>query len=199
VLDEASLLATAAYIDLNPAAAGVAPTPEASEHTSLRARIDHARAEGTLEADRDEAPTTAPDAAREASQEPDLWLLPTGDRRDRGEGRPGSWPAARCLATCGWSTAPAGWLERGRPTSTPTRSRFSSGCSSTPRYGRRPSPACSMRRGGPGVTSAAPRGWTRRRGVTVAAGTATCSAASPSRPTPRPEREFHIGRKPLWL
>ncbi len=38
-----ALLAVAAYIDLNPLAAGVAETPEDSEHTSLRERLDHAQ------------------------------------------------------------------------------------------------------------------------------------------------------------
>ena len=50
VLDEEALLATAAYIDLNPLAAGVASVPEAGPHTSLHARVEQARAEGTLEA-----------------------------------------------------------------------------------------------------------------------------------------------------
>ena len=36
ILDEESLLATCAYIDLNPVAAGIAETPEASPHTSCR-------------------------------------------------------------------------------------------------------------------------------------------------------------------
>ena len=35
VLDEESLLATCAYIDLNPVAAGIALVPEASPHTSI--------------------------------------------------------------------------------------------------------------------------------------------------------------------
>jgi hypothetical protein len=94
VLDEASLLATAAYIDLNPLAAGYATTPEASEHTSLRARIDHARADGTLEAVGDDASTQAQAAGQEAG----LWLLPTEDRSDRGEGRPGL--VAGCTLSC---------------------------------------------------------------------------------------------------
>ena len=36
VLDDGSLLATCAYIDLNPVAAGIASTPEASAHTSIK-------------------------------------------------------------------------------------------------------------------------------------------------------------------
>jgi len=38
ILDEASLLATCAYIDLNPVAAGIAEVPEASAHTSIKGR-----------------------------------------------------------------------------------------------------------------------------------------------------------------
>ena len=39
VVDEAQLLTTLAYIDLNPFAAGVCKKPEAGEHTSLAARL----------------------------------------------------------------------------------------------------------------------------------------------------------------
>jgi len=39
-IDAARLLATCAYIDLNPVAAGLAPTPEASAHTSFRQEKD---------------------------------------------------------------------------------------------------------------------------------------------------------------
>src|SRR5262249_33806859 len=46
ILDEESLLATCAYIDLNPVAAGIAAVPEASEHTSIKERVDHVKAQG---------------------------------------------------------------------------------------------------------------------------------------------------------
>ena len=49
ILDEESLLATCAYIDLNPVAAGIAEVPEASAHTSIKERVDHVKAQGRTE------------------------------------------------------------------------------------------------------------------------------------------------------
>ena len=46
ILDDESLLATCAYIDLNPVAAGIAVVPEASPHTSVTARVEHVKAQG---------------------------------------------------------------------------------------------------------------------------------------------------------
>src|SRR5262252_9261373 len=48
ILDEESLLATCAYIDLNPVAAGIVQIPEASPHTSIRERVDHAKTHGRV-------------------------------------------------------------------------------------------------------------------------------------------------------
>ena len=85
VADEESLLATAAYIDLNPLAAGVAATPEESKHTSLATRIDHCRANATVETLRDDLSVLT----RNPAQEADLWLLPVDDDRSHGGERPG--------------------------------------------------------------------------------------------------------------
>jgi hypothetical protein len=76
----------AASIDLNPPAAGVASVPEAGPHTSLHARVEQARAEGTLEAAVLEAAGeggTPPPPTAETASGPVAapWLLPTDDRR----------------------------------------------------------------------------------------------------------------------
>lgn len=47
LLDEAGLLTAMAYVDLNPVRAGIAPTPEASEFTSIAERIRALRASTT--------------------------------------------------------------------------------------------------------------------------------------------------------
>jgi len=52
VKDEAHLLTTLAYIDLNPFAAGLCESPETAQHTSLAARL-HGADETALEADAD--------------------------------------------------------------------------------------------------------------------------------------------------
>ena len=46
ILDEESLLATCAYIDLNPVRAGIAPAPETSPHTSIKQRVEHVQEQG---------------------------------------------------------------------------------------------------------------------------------------------------------
>jgi hypothetical protein len=46
ILDDESLLATCAYIDLNPVAAGIAVVPEESPHTSITVRVEHVNAQG---------------------------------------------------------------------------------------------------------------------------------------------------------
>ena len=46
ILDEEALLAACVYIDLNPIAAGIAETPETSDHTSIKQRLDHVEEQG---------------------------------------------------------------------------------------------------------------------------------------------------------
>ena len=87
ILDEEALLSTLAYVDLNPLAAGMAKTSEDSEHTSIKARIDHARDEGTL-ADTIDQPTdrTRVDTVPEDES---FWLVPIAERREAGGSRAG--------------------------------------------------------------------------------------------------------------
>ena len=85
ILDEASLLATCAYIDLNPFADGLAATPEKSPHTSLRARVAHVKAQGQLDQLREGSPYVS-----KVPLEHGHWLLPIEDKRDpNGTGSPG--------------------------------------------------------------------------------------------------------------
>jgi hypothetical protein len=89
ILDEESLLSVCAYIDLNPVAAGMVELPEDSPHTSIKERVEHAKAEGRI-ADVSEirngsvAATAVSDGV-----ERDLWLVPIEDRRKAGEFRKG--------------------------------------------------------------------------------------------------------------
>jgi hypothetical protein len=89
ILDEEALLATCAYIDLNPFAAGLAEVPEQSQHTSIRTRIDHCRQQGRI----DDLPSAREGSVASAKQcrdmETGLWLCPIEDRRRQGRKRPG--------------------------------------------------------------------------------------------------------------
>ena len=89
ILDEESLLSVCAYIDLNPVAAGIAPTPEASEHTSVKARVEHVKTSGRTE-DLKAAELGSVAAMRvSGGLEDDLWLVPIEDRRQSGAVREG--------------------------------------------------------------------------------------------------------------
>jgi hypothetical protein len=81
IVDEEALLAISVYIDLNPVAAKIAETPETSEHTSIKQRLEHVDAQGKtalLEAaDRGSVAGSRASAGLEES----LWLCPIEDRR----------------------------------------------------------------------------------------------------------------------
>jgi REP element-mobilizing transposase RayT len=89
ILDEESLLAVSAYIDLNPVAAGIAEVPETSAHTSIKARVDHTEARGQtaqLEAARG---GSAVGSQAAGGLEESLWLCPIEDRRRLDSSREG--------------------------------------------------------------------------------------------------------------
>ncbi|QUJ70515.1 transposase (plasmid) [Photobacterium sp. GJ3] len=65
LLDEKALAAAMAYVDLNPIRAGVAETPETSEFTSVKARIE------SLHKDRKSAPFLFPFAGNPREQQPE--------------------------------------------------------------------------------------------------------------------------------
>jgi len=89
ILDEEALLATCAYIDLNPVAAGIAAAPETSRHTSVWRRVQHAKAKGKL-AELKAAESGSVSGSRAAGEvEEDLWLCPVEDRRRQGSTREG--------------------------------------------------------------------------------------------------------------
>lgn len=89
ILDDEALLATCAYIDLNPVAAGLAATPETSLHTSVHQRVEHAAALGKLEVLKAAARGSVAGSRAVGALEEDLWLCPIEDRRREGSQREG--------------------------------------------------------------------------------------------------------------
>lgn len=82
LLDEASLLACATYVDLNPVRAGMAKTPESSDYTSIQDRI---KAElGRVTGGRSSSSSCS---KIEESSERDNWLSPV-PLKERGVGGP---------------------------------------------------------------------------------------------------------------
>jgi REP element-mobilizing transposase RayT len=89
ILDEEALLATCAYIDLNPVAAKIAATPETSKHTSIRQRVRHAKRKGKLEALKEAAKGSVAGSRAAGAFEASHWLCPVEDLRDKGSPREG--------------------------------------------------------------------------------------------------------------
>lgn len=81
VLDTEALLATCVYIDLNPLAAGISQTPEASEHTSIRQRVDHVKKKGELDKLKAARRGSVAGSLAAGNLEQDHWLVPIEDRR----------------------------------------------------------------------------------------------------------------------
>jgi hypothetical protein len=80
ILDNEALLATCAYVDLNPVAAGKSEVPEKSRHTSIKTRVEYCHEQGQQE-NLDQAmvktargATLDPQAARQLEQQ--IWLCP---------------------------------------------------------------------------------------------------------------------------
>ena len=92
VIDEAALLAIGVYIDLNPVAAKIAATPETSDYTSIKQRVDHVEAQSKT-ADLKAAINGSVAGSRAAAGlEESLWLCPIEDRRELDSTREGMIP-----------------------------------------------------------------------------------------------------------
>jgi len=81
ILDTEALLATCAYIDLNPLAAGIAQTPEKSEHTSIGQRVSHVRSQGKIDCLQAARQGSVAGSKAAGNVEQDHWLVPIEDRR----------------------------------------------------------------------------------------------------------------------
>ena len=89
ILDEEALLATSTYIDLNPVAAKIAEVPETSEHTSIKQRVEHIKAQdATTQLEAAKSGSVAGSRAASGLEEA-LWLCPVEDRRQLDSSREG--------------------------------------------------------------------------------------------------------------
>ena len=136
ILDDEALLAIAAYIDLNPVAAGIAEVPETSEHTSIKVRSEHVDGQGRrLNSKR---PLMA--AWRVRARQP-VWKSRCGCARSRiGAGwilvARGCWKDSRWVAISFWSITRGGSFARERRRSRRSWPEFSTGWGVMPRAGR---------------------------------------------------------------
>jgi hypothetical protein len=81
ILDEGSLLATRAYIDLNPLAAGIVELPEESLHTSIATRVEHVTTAGRTGDLKVAEHGSVAGSNASAGLEESIWLCPIGDRQ----------------------------------------------------------------------------------------------------------------------
>jgi hypothetical protein len=82
-MDEEALLTMSVYVDLNVYAAGLAPTPETSKFTSIRARIEHVKRLGRVDdLAAAQAGSVAATLAGQGLNE-GLWLAPIGEPADQ--------------------------------------------------------------------------------------------------------------------
>jgi hypothetical protein len=89
ILDEESLLAVSAYIDLNPVAAGNEVVPEAGPHTSFQARVAHVKSQGRIPDLAAAKGGSVAGSRVSAGLEESLWLCPVEDRRPLESAREG--------------------------------------------------------------------------------------------------------------
>ena len=89
ILDEESLLATCAYIDLNPVAAGIVDVPEASPHTSITERVEHVKAQGRAGNLKAAGKGSVAGSNAAKGLEDSHWLCPIEDRRRLDSSREG--------------------------------------------------------------------------------------------------------------
>jgi hypothetical protein len=89
ILDDEALLAACVYIDLNPIAAKVADTPETSDHTSIKQRLEHVEADGQTAQLVAAGQGSALGSLAAAGLEESLWLCPIEDRRELDSTREG--------------------------------------------------------------------------------------------------------------
>jgi hypothetical protein len=90
ILDDESLLAVCAYVDLNPVAAGIAEVPEASEHTSIKERVEHVEAQGRSEDLKAAKHGSVAGSNASSGLEEAHWLCPIEDRRGLDSSREGT-------------------------------------------------------------------------------------------------------------
>ncbi len=91
ILDDEALLATCAYIDLNPLTAGIVEVPEASPHTSITARVERVKEQGRIPDLNLNAAKSGSVAGSNAAAglEESIWLCPIEDRRSLDSSREG--------------------------------------------------------------------------------------------------------------
>ena len=137
ILDEESLLATCAYIDLNPVAAGIAEVPEASPHTSIKRARRAREGPGPSRGPEGRASMAAsPVRKRRRAWRNRIWLCPIEDRRAAGfvARRDAGRLLAGKLPACS-STTPAGCSATARPSSRPSSRESSNAWAPAPRPG----------------------------------------------------------------
>ena len=81
IVGDEALLRICVYIDLNPVAAKIANTPETSDFTSIKQRVEHVEARGKIAALAAAERGSVASSLASAGLEESLWLCPIEDRR----------------------------------------------------------------------------------------------------------------------